>query len=83
MAAVAGVFYGITFVPVIYIMDNVPGAPQDALVYVFSHYTGILLSASFIFLVYTIFHKSRPVLDGQLVLPAAAVGALWAFGQVF
>ena len=81
MALIAGIFYGITFVPVIYIQDNVEGAPQDGLPYVFSHYTGILLTASLIFFIYSIINKGRPTLDGQLVLPASAGGALWAIAQ--
>lgn len=82
LALIAGVFYGLTFMPVVYIQDNVDGVPQNGLPYVFSHYTGIILTASLIFLVYSLVHRGRPALDGQLVIPACAGGALWAIAQV-
>lgn len=55
MSLIAGVFYGMTFVPVIYMMDNpatFPNYPQDGLAYVFSHYFGIFLTSTAIFIGY-------------------------------
>ncbi|KAK6049648.1 hypothetical protein COOONC_12847 [Cooperia oncophora] len=55
MALVAGVFYGMTFVPVIYMMDNpekFPNYPDDGLTYVFSHYFGIFLTSTVMFVAY-------------------------------
>ncbi|EYC25578.1 hypothetical protein Y032_0011g1283 [Ancylostoma ceylanicum] len=57
MALIAGVFYGMTFVPVIFMIDNpetFPNYPQDGLAYVFSHYFGIFLTATAIFIGYAI-----------------------------
>lgn len=54
-ALIAGLFYGMTFVPVIYMMDNpdkFPSFPDDSLAYVFSHYFGIFLTATVIFIGY-------------------------------
>ncbi|KAK6028780.1 hypothetical protein OSTOST_05134 [Ostertagia ostertagi] len=55
MALAAGVFYGMTFVPVIVMMENpdkFPNYPDDGLAYVFSHYVGIFVTASVIFVGY-------------------------------
>ena len=57
MALCAGVFYGVTFVPVIYMQDNpdkFPGYPTDGLSYVFSHYSGVFLTSTTMFLVYAV-----------------------------
>ncbi|CAD6190985.1 unnamed protein product [Caenorhabditis auriculariae] len=84
MAMGAGVFYGMTFVPVIYMIDNpekFPGQPSEGLAYVFSHYFGIFLTATTLFVIYAIFKKNRPTVNGQLCLPALASGTLWGIAQ--
>ncbi|KAK5980985.1 hypothetical protein GCK32_022422 [Trichostrongylus colubriformis] len=58
MALASGVFYGLTFVPVIYMIENpmkFKNYPDDGLSYVFSHYFGIYMTATVIFIGYAIF----------------------------
>ncbi|KAK6052109.1 hypothetical protein COOONC_10387 [Cooperia oncophora] len=84
VAIMAGVFYGLNFVPVIYMVDNpqrYPGYPVDGLSYVFSHFFGIFLSATAIFLGYTLFKKGEPFMTSQMVLPSFLAGLLWATAQ--
>uniref|UniRef100_A0A1I7XNW7 Transmembrane protein 144 n=1 Tax=Heterorhabditis bacteriophora TaxID=37862 RepID=A0A1I7XNW7_HETBA len=84
LALCSGVFYGMTFVPVIYMLDNpekYPGQPTDGLAYVFSHYFGIFITATAIFLGYIIVKRNNPVINPQIVLPSFGSGLLWAVAQ--
>lgn len=84
VALLAGIFYGLTFVPVIYMIDNpdrFPDHPTDGLSYVFSHFFGIFLMATLIFIVYTAFRRNDPFIKPDLVLPSFLAGLLWATAQ--
>lgn len=83
-ALVAGLFYGMTFVPVIRMIDSpdiYKGYPVDGLSYVFSHYFGIFLTSTVIFLIYSIFRRNQPYAPPNLFLPGMAAGILWAIAQ--
>uniref|UniRef100_A0A8R1DQ15 Transmembrane protein 144 n=1 Tax=Caenorhabditis japonica TaxID=281687 RepID=A0A8R1DQ15_CAEJA len=83
-ALIAGVFYGMTFVPVIRMIDNpdlYPGYPTDGISYVFSHYFGIFLTSTILFVTYSIFRKNKPYAPPTLFLPGMAAGTLWAIAQ--
>nr|CDJ91390.1 Protein of unknown function DUF1632 domain containing protein [Haemonchus contortus] len=84
VSVLAGVCYGLNFMPVIYMIDNrdkYPDYPVDGLSYVFSHFFGIFLSATAIFLGYTIFRKGEPFMTPQLILPSFFAGLLWATAE--
>ena len=53
-SVLAGVGYGLNFDPPQYIKNNVAGSPQNLLDYVFPHFTGILLTTLFYFVVYAL-----------------------------
>lgn len=58
MALISGACYGLNLAPVIYIQDNpekFPGAPQDSMPYVFSHYFGAFLMSTLGFTIYCVF----------------------------
>ncbi|VDN54954.1 unnamed protein product [Dracunculus medinensis] len=78
----AGVFYGTTFVPVIYIQQHDDKASQNGLDYVFSHFCGILITTTSIFLIYCVFKRNRPFINNQIVLPACLTGTLWSVAQL-
>ncbi|VDL78033.1 unnamed protein product [Nippostrongylus brasiliensis] len=83
-ALIAGVFYGMTFVPVIYMMDNPDlfvGYPDDGLAYVFSHFFGIFLTATVIFIGYAAVKRNRPIVPSFIFLPSLASGMLWGIAQ--
>ncbi|KAK6755507.1 hypothetical protein RB195_014089 [Necator americanus] len=83
-AVCAGVLYGLNFVPVIYMIDNpdrYPNYPKDGLAYVLSHFFGIFVSATIIFIVYGIARKNQPYASPELVLPGFLAGLLWGVGQ--
>uniref|UniRef100_A0A0N5AIC3 Transmembrane protein 144 n=1 Tax=Syphacia muris TaxID=451379 RepID=A0A0N5AIC3_9BILA len=79
LALGAGAFYGSTFVPVIYIQDNIKGASQRGTPYVFAHSMGIFLTATALFIGYSIINK--PVINNQITLPALCAGLIWIIAQ--
>uniref|UniRef100_A0A7I5E5S8 Transmembrane protein 144 n=1 Tax=Haemonchus contortus TaxID=6289 RepID=A0A7I5E5S8_HAECO len=84
MSLAAGVFYGMTFVPVIYMIDNpdkFPGYPDDGLSYVFSHYFGIFLTSTIMFVGYAMMKRNHPLVPSFIVLPSLLAGILWAIAQ--
>ncbi|KJH46209.1 hypothetical protein DICVIV_07729 [Dictyocaulus viviparus] len=84
MSLIAGVFYGLTFVPVNYMVDNphkFPKYPEDGLAYVFSHYFGIFLTATVIFIGYAINKHNQPVVSPFIFLPSFFSGLLWGTAQ--
>ncbi|PIO72611.1 hypothetical protein TELCIR_05452 [Teladorsagia circumcincta] len=84
MALGAGLFYGMTFVPVIYMIDNpekFPSHPDDGLAYVFSHYFGIFLTSTAMFICYAVVKRNRPLVPSYIVLPSLLAGLLWAIAQ--
>lgn len=80
MACSAGVFYGFTFTPVLYVQDNY-GESENALDYVFSLYTGIFVTSITYFSIYCIMKKNKPVINPTIILPAIISGLLWGIGN--
>ncbi|XP_033632022.1 transmembrane protein 144-like isoform X2 [Asterias rubens] len=81
LAIVAGSFYGFNFVPCIWIQDNVANASQNGLDYVFSHFSGIILTSNVYFLLYCIFKRNRPQIGVGLVIPSIVSGVMWGIAQ--
>lgn len=95
MAAVAGIFFGSNFNPPTYIQQHrcdsganitasclYPGASDDSLDYVFSHFCGILLSSMATLMAYTVYKGNQPDVFPEVILPAYVSGLLWAVAQV-
>lgn len=74
LSCLAGVLYGFTFTPALYVQDNYPDASANALDYVFSLYTGIYLSAVFYFALYCALMKNSPKVYPRVILPALISG---------
>jgi glucose uptake protein GlcU len=86
MALVAGVFFGFNVIPVMYIQDHAKdfnNAPSDGIAYIFSHYCGIFLTSSTVFIIYGIFKKNKPQINPEIALPSFASGILWGTAQAF
>lgn len=54
---------------------------SNGLDYVFSVFSGVLLTASTIFLVYCIARNNDPWISGDIILPGWISGLLWGIGQ--
>ncbi|XP_025917003.1 transmembrane protein 144 isoform X3 [Apteryx rowi] len=88
LAVVAGILYGSSFVPVLYIKDHgrrngtiYTGASQFDLDYVFAHFSGIFLTSTIYFLIYCAVRKNKPDVYPQAILPGFVSGVLWAIAN--
>lgn len=70
----SGLLYGQAFTPIVYIRDNYKDASNNNMDYLFSFYTGILVTSLAYFVIYSIILKNKPVINNQLVLPGLASG---------
>jgi hypothetical protein len=89
LAAIAGSFFGMIFIPDQYIRDHpekfiykndIPR--KNGLYYISSQYSGILLSSIFYFIIYAIFKRNRPNINPSIALPAMISGAMWATANI-
>lgn len=74
LAIFAGVMYGLNFTPVLYIIDNYSGASKNGLDYVFSMYTGILMTSLVYFTIYCAFKRNNPFVNTKAILPGLISG---------
>uniref|UniRef100_A0A8C4PCE6 Transmembrane protein 144 n=1 Tax=Dromaius novaehollandiae TaxID=8790 RepID=A0A8C4PCE6_DRONO len=88
LAVVAGILYGSSFVPVLYIKDHgrrngtiYAGASQFDLDYVFAHFSGIFLTSTIYFLIYCAVRRNKPRVYPQAILPGFVSGVLWAIAN--
>ncbi|CAI4226788.1 unnamed protein product [Auanema sp. JU1783] len=84
LAVCAGFFYGITFLPVNFMIERTdiyPTAPRNGIHYIFSHYSGIFITSCFLMIIYSIWSKSQPFVSGSLILPSTLTGIMWAIAQ--
>lgn len=73
----SGLFYGQIFTPATYIQDNVKGASQNGIDYVFACYCGIYLTSTAYFLIYAAFQRNRPKVYPRAILPGFISGLMW------
>lgn len=83
MAIFAGIMYGVAYTPYIYVVDNYENASENALDYVFSMYSGILIASIFFFITYCIYKKNKPVINVQVMLPGFISGVIWGCANSF
>ncbi|XP_062864717.1 transmembrane protein 144a [Trichomycterus rosablanca] len=84
LAVVAGLLYGSSFIPVLYIKNRAAHndtryseASQFDLDYVFAQFSGIFLTSTVYFFIYCAFKKNKPQVFPRAVLPAFASGVMW------
>jgi len=85
LSLLAGLFYGVTFVPVVYIQDHKEdfrNPPDEAIAYAFSHYCGIYMTSTAALLIYIVYTQNRPFVNTEAILPAFFSGLLWAIAQL-
>lgn len=92
LAAVSGLFYGSTFDPPQWVIDNkgavgpapacLPGsASADVKDYIFPHFTGIWITSTIYFAIYAAASKNNPYVNPQVILPGLVSGVMWAIAQ--
>lgn len=89
LAALAGLFYGLMFIPDQYIRDHKEDFihhgeyPSDnGLYYINSQYSGILLSSLFYFVVYSAIKRNKPMINPAVCLPAMVSGGMWGIANI-
>ena len=73
-ALCSGIAAAVSYIPILYIQSNYPGASQDQNDYSFAYNTGIIFGAMFIFIVYCILKKNQPEVYSESVLPTFISG---------
>jgi len=84
LSILSGVCYGFNYDPVQYIQDHpekFQNVSKDGLDYCFSHFTGIFLMSTTIFIGYIIVKKNNPWVNNRSILPSMISGAMWAVAQ--
>ena len=85
LALVAGVLFGLVFTPSTYIQDHrndkYPGASKNGLHYIFSMFTGILLTSTVYFAIYIAAKGNRPYVHVPSILPGFISGVMWGIAQ--
>ncbi|CAF3806482.1 unnamed protein product [Rotaria sordida] len=89
LASIAGIFYGLMFIPDQYIRDhgenyklNNELPPNNGLYYINSQYSGVLLSSLFYFIIYAAWKRNKPSINPSIVLPAMVSGTMWAIANI-
>jgi len=89
LAALAGLFYGLMFIPDQYIRDHREKfmhrgeyPSENGLYYINSQYSGILLSSLFYFVVYAALKRNRPMINPAVCIPAMISGAMWGIANI-
>jgi len=85
MALVAGAMYGVNVLPLQYLLDHSDNGKkhsENALDYVFPHFCGVYLCATFYFLIYCLLKRNKPEIYPHVTAPAFLSGAIWAIAQI-
>ncbi|CAF1379569.1 unnamed protein product [Adineta steineri] len=89
LAALAGVFYGLMFIPDQYIRDhpekfkyNEELPPNNGLYYINSQYAGIVMSSAVYFMLYCGLKRNSPGINPAVALPAMISGFMWAIANI-
>lgn len=80
LAVLSGIMYGECFTPVIYTAEL--DKNKNYIDYLFSFYTGILITSIFYFVLYSAIKKNQPVINPRLVLPGMVSGWMWGIANV-
>lgn len=88
MSVVAGVLFGANFAPPTHLIDDQTSVDGNGLHnsphgidYVFSHFTGIILTSLMWFLVYCVVKKNKPQVNNQVILPGWVSGVVWGISD--
>ncbi len=84
LAIISGLFFGLVFTPSTYIQDHLdkyPGSTKNGLDYIYSMFTGILLSSFIYFSIYILVKRNRPYIVIECIFPAFISGIMWGIAQ--
>lgn len=84
LSLLSGVLYGVNLVPMSLWFQHPENKDKPVLAFVFSHFTGIYLYSSTIFIIYCIYkgvNSQTPKIYPQSILPSMISGAMWGLAQ--
>jgi glucose uptake protein GlcU len=77
LSVTAGICVGLTYAPYLYVIDRYDNASKNGLDYVFSMFTGGLISTFIYYFFYCIIKKNKPYVNPTSILPGCANGWIW------
>jgi len=88
MSIIAGVLFGANFAPPTHLIDdqtsvdgnNLHNSPHG-IDYVFSHFTGVILTSLTYFLVYSLAKNNKPQVNNQIIVPGWLSGVVWGIAD--
>lgn len=80
LSIVSGFFYGINMSPPTH-LEQMHGHSSQGLDYVFSHFSGILLTSIFLFVIYALYRQNDPQVNNKVIVPGMLSGMIWAIAQ--
>ena len=80
LALFSGLFYGQSNTPVLYTLQR--NDSKNLLDYLFSYYTGILITTFVYVIIYCALKKNRPIVYSNILLPGIASGWMWACANI-
>ena len=79
----AGICVGLTYAPYLFVIDRYDNVSKNGLDYVFSMFTGVLITAFIYFIIYCLIKKNKPQVISTSILPGCANGWIWGIGVSF
>merc|ERR1719285_336244 len=70
LSVISGFFYGINFSPPTHLEQEGGKHSTEGLDYVFSHFSGILLTSIALFVIYAIYRQNDPQVNNKVIVPA-------------
>jgi hypothetical protein len=83
LSVTAGICVGLTYAPYLYVIDRYDNVSKNGLDYVFSMFTGVLITAFIYFIIYCIIKKNNPQVISTSILPGFSNGWVWGIGVSF
>lgn len=79
----AGICVGLTYAPYLYVVDRYVNVSKNGLDYVFSMFTGVLISTFAYFVIYCAIKKNKPYVNPSSIIPGCANGWIWGKNYSF
>lgn len=81
LSVTAGICVGLTYAPYLYVIDRYDNVSKNGLDYIFSMFTGFLITAFIYFIIYCIIKKNRPLVIPTSIVPGFANGWIWGISK--
>jgi len=80
LSITSGICVGVTYAPYMYVIDRYDDVSKNGLDYVFSMFTGVLISAFVFFVSYSAVKRNHPYVNQESIIPGCVNGWVWGVG---